>query len=100
MRGIAVALFLALAGCGGAEPATIDDGIAWGTVLSTEQLPDGDLPDPRSAYDSLLVPGVAWQVVVQLDGGSAVILTHRTERRYARGERVRILFEDNGVLLL
>jgi hypothetical protein len=93
------ALALALAACG-AEHASVDDGIAWGTVQSVAELPRDDLEELSRTYEHLLVPEVAWQVVVRLDGGSAVTVTLSGERRHEPGDRVRVLFEDAGVLLL
>ena len=47
-----------------------------------------------------LVPEVAWQVEVRLDDGSAVTVTHEGARRYKPGERVRVLLDEAGALLL
>jgi hypothetical protein len=46
------------------------------------------------------VPEVAWQVEVRLEDGSAVTVTHQGPRRYEAGERVRVLLDEEGALLL
>ena len=92
---LAAAAALALAGCQ-VEPAT-----APGTVLSVEEAKQ-HLPEELVKFDddNLRVPEVAWQVEVQLDDGSQVTATHTGSRRYAPGERVRLLIDADGALLL
>jgi outer membrane lipoprotein SlyB len=46
------------------------------------------------------VPEVAWQVEVRLDDGAAVTVIHNGPRRYEPGERVRLLVDPDGALLL
>ena len=89
------ALALLLAGCQ-VEPAT-----ATGTVLSVEESRQ-HLPEDLLKFDddSLRVPEVAWKVEVQLDDGSHVTAVRSGARRYVPGERVRLLIDADGGLLL
>jgi len=43
---------------------------------------------------------VGWRVEVRLDDGKAVTVTHAGTRRYEPGERVRLLLDAQGALLL
>jgi outer membrane lipoprotein SlyB len=47
-----------------------------------------------------LLPEVAWQVAVRLDNGNTATVIHKGSRRYAPGERVRLIFDEDGALLL
>lgn len=96
MRAILVALILALAGC------QLDEPTLGGTVISVveaAQQPAEREESPRY-YDPPLVPEVGWKVEIQLDDGSAVTVTTRGPRRYEPGERVRLLVDTDGGLLL
>ena len=99
MKSLLAAVALALAACG-PQYHGVDDGIAWGRVLSVAELPGDELHELALSYDHILVPEIAWEVVVRLDGGEAVTVTHSGMRRVEPGERVRVLFDDDGVLLL
>ena len=92
---LAAALAAALAGCQVQEPTTP------GTVLSVREAKQ-TLPEDLVKFDDadLRVPEVAWQVEVQLDDGSQVSTLHTGSRRYAPGERVRVLVDADGALLL
>jgi len=93
LSAFAVALFLA--GCQ-VEPAT-----APGTVVSVEeekQVLSEDLL--QFDHDNLRVPEVAWKVEVQLDDGSHVTAVRTGARRYVPGERVRLVIDADGALLL
>ena len=46
------------------------------------------------------MPEVAWKVEVQLDDGSQVTAVRTGARRYVPGERVRLLIDADGALLL
>jgi outer membrane lipoprotein SlyB len=89
----AIALFLA--GCQ-VEPATLT-----GTVLSVEETRQ-HLPEDLLKFDddSLRLPEVAWKVEVQLDDGSQVTAVRSGARRYVPGERVRLMIDTDGTLLL
>jgi hypothetical protein len=83
------------------EHATGEDAIGWGTVLSVQDAPRDENREELTKYDDHpLVPEAGWKIVVQPDGGDAVVVMHNGTRRYAPGERVRLLFEDDGALLL
>jgi outer membrane lipoprotein SlyB len=95
VRAIVVAAMLALAGCQFDEP-TIG-----GTVVAvTEALQAEEPEESAKQYEPPLVPEVAWTVQVQLDDGSAVTVTTQGPRRYEAGERVRLLKDETGELLL
>lgn len=89
------AVFLLLAGCQ-VEPIT-----APGTVLSVEETRQ-PLPEELLQFDddSLRLPEVAWKIEVELDDGSHVTAVRGGARRYAPGERVRLLIDADGALLL
>ena len=91
----ALAIALVLAGCQ-VEPATLP-----GTVLSVEETRQR-LPEDLLKFDddNLRVPEVAWKVEVQLDDGSQVTAVRSGARRYVPGERVRLLIDADGALLL
>ena len=99
MRRLVLLFAFLLAACNAGQHG-IDEGIAWGTVLSIEELPRDDLAELTQAYDHLLVPEVAWKIVVRTDSGRAVTVRQDGERRHEPGERVRLLFDDAGPLLL
>lgn len=88
-------LALALAACQ-AEPTTLA-----GTVLSVEETKQA-LPEDLLKFDddNIRVPEVAWKVEVELKDGSRVTATYTGERRFAPGDRVRVLVEEDGALLL
>jgi outer membrane lipoprotein SlyB len=91
----AFATALVLSGCQ-VEPATLP-----GTVLSVEETRQ-PLPEELLKFDddSLRLPEVAWKVEVQLDDGSHVTAVRSGARRYVPGERVRLLIDADGALLL
>lgn len=96
MRALLVAALLALAGCQLQEPALP------GTVVSVVAIENSEPEREDSAkyYEHPLVPEVAWQVEVRLKDGSSVTVTHEGRRRYEPGERVRVLLDEEGALLL
>ena len=96
MRAILAAALLALAGCQLQEPTLP------GTVVSVVAIEQGEPEGEESVkyYEDPLVPEVAWQVEVRLEDGSAVTVTHQGWRRYETGERVRVLLDQEGALLL
>lgn len=99
MRAILIAAILAAAASLAA--CQIEDAAAWGTVVSVQDAErDKDLEDLAKYYDHPLVPEVGWEIVVQLDDGAAVTVMHYGTRRYEPGERVRLLVDDDGALLL
>lgn len=90
-----LALALGLAACQ-IEPATTP-----GTILSVREAQEV-LPDELLKFDDdhLALPEVAWKVEVELEDGSHVTATHTGARRYMPGERVRLLIDADGALLL
>jgi len=98
MKRLILALSLAataLAGCQ-VEPATLP-----ATVLSVQETPQA-LPEDLLKFDddNLRLPEVAWKVEVQLDDGSHLTAITSGARRYMPGERVRLLIDADGALLL
>ena len=96
MRALLVAAILVLAGCHLNEPTL------GGTVVSVVEAaaPVERGEESPLYYEPPLVPEVAWKVEVQLDDGSAVTVTTHGPRRYEPGERVRMLKDADGELLL
>ena len=94
-RTILLAAILALGGCQVGE-ATVGGTIV--NVMEAERFEERD--ESGKHYEGPLVPEVAWQVDVRLDDGSAVSVTHEGPRRYEPGERVRLLVDEDGALLL
>ena len=92
---VLLSVLLALGACQVQEPT------ARGTVLSVQEAKQA-LPDDLLKFDdgNLRLPEVAWHVEVQLDDGSQVSTLHTGARRYAPGERVRVLIDADGALLL
>ena len=95
MKWLMLAAALIVAGCQVQEPT------APGTVLSVQEAKQA-LPEHLLKFDddSLRMPEVAWRIEVQLDDGSQVSALHTGSRRYAPGERVRVLVDADGALLL
>ena len=86
---------LALSACGMREP------IAEGIVVSVQEIVQDEPRDESGRYyEPPMVPEVAWTVEVRLDDGSEVTLGHHGDKRYTPGERVRVLIDDEGALLL
>lgn len=99
MRAILIAAILAAAASLAA--CQIEDAAAWGTVVSVQDAERGEHFEDLAKYDDHpLVPEVGWEIVVQLDDGAAVTVMHNGTRRYEPGERVRLLVDDDGALLL
>jgi hypothetical protein len=95
VRAILLAAMLAIAGC------QLDEPTLAGTVLSVLEVDFGEEPEnPAKYYEDPLVPEVAWQIEVRLDDGAAVTVIHNGPRRYEPGERVRLLVDPDGALLL
>jgi hypothetical protein len=95
MRALLVAAIIALAGC------QLDEPTVGGTVVAVVEAERGEeLADSSRYYEPPLVPEVAWKVEVRLDDGSAVTVTTHGPRRYEPGERVRLLKDPEGELLL
>jgi hypothetical protein len=96
VRALLVALIVGLAGC-----CQLAEQPLAGTVISVAEAgPAEEREESPRHYEPPLVPEVAWKIEVQLDDGSAVTVTTHGERRYAPGERVRLLVNDDGELLL
>jgi outer membrane lipoprotein SlyB len=94
---IALLAAAALAGCQ-ADESTVGGTVV--RVVEAERAPDlSALEDNARTYDSPLVPEVAWKVDVRLDDGSEVTVTTQGPR-HEPGERVRLLVDRSGELLL
>jgi len=79
------------------QPVVHAQARSWMDEAHTAPLPEELL---RFDDDNLRVPEVAWKVEVQLDDGSHVTAIQTGARRYAPGERVRLLIDADGALLL
>lgn len=95
-KALLVAALLALAGC------QLDEPTVGGTIVAVAEIEPAESRDDESGkyYDPPMVPEVAWKVEVQLDNGSTASVTHNGSRRYAPGERVRLIVDEDGELLL
>lgn len=95
MKALLLAAAVLLAGC------QVQQTTAPGTVIGVHEAP-AEVPEDLLRFDegNLRLPEVAWKVEVQLDSGDAVTLTHGGERRFEPGERVRLLVDEQGALLL
>jgi len=96
VRATLLAVLLALAGCQLQERAL--PGTVVGVVAIERAEPEAE--ESAKYYEDPLVPKVAWQVEVRLQDGSAVTVTHEGPRRYEAGDRVRVLRDEEGALLL
>ena len=89
---------LAIAGC------QVDESTLGGTVVSVMEAERGEglewLEESAKHYEDPLVLEVAWKVEVQLDNGGAVTVIQSGPRRHEPGERVRLLRDSEGGLLL
>jgi hypothetical protein len=96
VRAILLAALLALAACQHKE-STLG-----GTVVEVAEAALAEEPadDAGKSYEPPMVPEVAWKVDVQLDDGSTVSVLHSGPRRYEPGERVRMILDSDGELLL
>lgn len=95
LRTILLAAILALGGC------QVDEATVGGTIVTiVEAEPFEERDESGKHYEGPLVPEVAWQVEVRLDDGSEVMVTHEGPRRFEPGERVRLLVDEDGALLL
>ncbi|HEX6154665.1 MAG TPA: hypothetical protein VFZ54_01480 [Burkholderiales bacterium] len=90
-----IALALGLAAC------QVEPGTTPGTILSVQEAPQVLSEDLlKFDDDHLALPEVAWKVEVELEDGSHVTAIHTGARRYMPGERVRLLIDADGALLL
>jgi len=98
MKRLILAVSLALAGC------QFDQPTIGGTVVSVVEAERGEdlgyLEESAKHYEDPLVPEVPWKVEIRLDDGSAVTVTQTGPRRHEPGERVRLLRDPEGALLL
>lgn len=92
MRAFVVALALALAAC--------TDTFVDGVVQSVHEVDLASMEEGATRYEHPLVPEVAWKVTVRLEDGAEVSFVRDDERRYAPGERVRLINSEDGPLLL
>jgi hypothetical protein len=93
---ILLAAALLLAGCHAQELTSP------GTVVAVQEHRPNHVPEELLQFDddNLRMPEVAWKVEVQLDDGSHVTAVASGSRRYMPGERVRLLIDADGALLL
>jgi len=98
VRAFLLAAMLAIAGC------QVDESTLGGTVVSVMEAERVEglhwLEESAKHYEDPLVPEVAWKVEVRLDDGNAVTVIRTGPRRHEPGERVRLLRDAEGGLLL
>jgi hypothetical protein len=87
-----LALALVLAACG--------ESALTGTVEAVRETEPREAPELPHAYDHPLVPEVAWEIVVRLEDGTAVVVLYSGTQRYEPGDPVRLLRAEDGALLL
>jgi outer membrane lipoprotein SlyB len=97
LRVLGLVLALGLAGCQLEEPPLVGGTVV--SVVEAERATDESEESSRY-YEPPMWPEVAWKVEVRLDDGAAVTVTHEGPRRYEAGERVRLLVDADGALLL
>lgn len=96
MRSFASSLALALSvGLSACSNSTVP-----GIVETVQEVELRSLENDARYYEHPLVPEVAWQIEVRLQDGSEVVVTQTGDRRYAPGDRVRILRTGESALLL
>lgn len=98
MRALLLAALVALAGC-----QHKDAPLLGGTVIDVAEAHAAaaeEQDDSGKAYEPPMVPEVAWKIDVRLDDGSTVSVIHQGVRRYVPGERVRMIVDSDGALLL
>ena len=86
---------LGLSACEGEDFKT------WATVTAVQEI-ERQAPEEevRPYEEDLRTPQPAFEVELRTDDGDRVTLEHHGERRYAPGERVRVIKADSGALLL
>lgn len=96
IRALLLAAALLLAGCHAQELTSP------GTVVAVQEQRPHHVPEDLLQFDddNLRMPEVAWKVEVELDDGSHVTAITSGSRRYVPGERVRLLIDADGALLL
>lgn len=78
-----------------------EDFTTWATVTAVQEVETGEAheePGPRE--EELRIPDANFQVELRLDDGETLSLQHNGERRYTPGERVRLIKDHLGELLL
>lgn len=88
-------VILSLYACEGGDFTT------WATVTAVQEVERHAPEEEVKAYEEeLRTPEPAFEVELRTDDGDRVTLEHHGERRYAPGERVRVIKGDAGALLL
>jgi hypothetical protein len=96
LRALLLSTALLLAACEAPDPTEP------GTVVAVHEARQPHVSEELLKFDddNLRMPEVAWKVEVQLDDGSHVVALATGPRRYLPGDRVRLLIDANGALLL
>jgi hypothetical protein len=98
VRALLLSFVVLAAGC------QLDEPTIGGTIVAVAEIEAAESRDDAEKsgkyYDPPLVPEVGWKVEVHLDNGSSATVTHHGSRRYAPGERVRLIVDESGELLL
>lgn len=99
MRALRIAALVAAgflaAGC------DTDDFTIGATVIAVQEIDDGKEPEELTRRDEdLRIPEAGWHIELRLDDGEQVSLERNGGRRYQPGERVHVLKNDEGDLLL
>ena len=78
-----------------------EDFTTWATVTAVQESePQAPEEEVKRYEEDLRTPEPVFEVELRTDDGDRVTLEHHGERRYAPGERVRVIKADSGALLL
>jgi len=77
----------------------LDASAAYGQVESVQPVPRND-PVPVDVFEHELQPDAASRIVIRLDGGAGVTLTHEGAERFEPGQRVRVFLGPREQLVV
>jgi hypothetical protein len=78
-----------------------EDFTTWATVTAVQEVETAEASEASPAYDEdLRLPEPGFRVELRLDDGATLSLEQKRSRRYETGERVRLIRDAEGELLL
>jgi hypothetical protein len=93
LRAAGMALFLTACGP--------EDFTTWATVTAVQEVETAEAPETSTAYDDdLRLPQPGFRLELQLEDGATLSVEQKRNRRYEPGERVRLIRDAEGDLLL
>ena len=94
---VAAGLFIAFS----LSACDAEDFTTWATVTAVQEVETAEpQEEPGPREEDLRVPQPHFEVELRLDDGETLSLQHNRGRRYMPGERVRVIRDDSGELLL